>query len=175
MCSLLGLSAAPAWASGFSAFDSGVKAMGFSGAFTAQADDPTAVFYNLGGLALLEKGKLTGGSTGVYLNESQFRGTSPGIARGTAGEQEQSLSPQPHAYAVKAFGQSKKLKWGTGIYMPYAFETEWTDPESFSGRLLTTDAQLQTYDVTTSLAYPITKNFGFGAGVIYRSSTFDLG
>lgn len=167
--------AAPAGASGFSAFDSGVKAMGFSGAFTAQASDPTAVFYNLGGLALLEQGKLTGGSSGVYLNESQFRGTTPGIASGTAGEQEPSLAPQVHAYAVKAFGQSKKLKWGTGVYTPFAFETEWADPESFSGRLITTDAQLQTYDVTTSLAYPITKNFGFGAGVTYRSSTFDMG
>lgn len=133
------------------------------------------MFYNLGGLALLEQGKLTVGSSGVYLNESQFRGASPGLARGTAGEQETMLSPQAHAYAVKAFGQSKKLKWGTGIYTPYAFETEWADPEGFSGRLLTTDAQLRTYDLTTSLAYPITKNFGFGAGVTYRSSTFDLG
>lgn len=173
VCSILGLSAAPAEASGFSAFDSGVKAMGFSGAFTAQASDPTAVFYNFGGLALLEKGKLTLGASGVYLNESQFQGTSPGFAAGTAGEQETSLAPGGHVYAVKKLGD--RLKWGTGIYTPYAFETDWSDAAGFSGRLLTTGAQLQTYDVTTGLAYALTKNLGFGAGVTYRSSTFDVG
>ena len=45
---------AAAWASGFSATDPGVKAMGLAGALVARAEDPTAGFYNPGALALVK-------------------------------------------------------------------------------------------------------------------------
>ena len=50
-CSALALLAAtPIFAAGFGIFEQGSKAMGMAGAFTAQADDPSAMFHNVGGL-----------------------------------------------------------------------------------------------------------------------------
>ena len=48
--------AAPAasFAAGFSVFEAGAKALGMGGAFVAQADDPSAIFFNPAGIASLE-------------------------------------------------------------------------------------------------------------------------
>ena len=40
-------------AGGFAIPEQGAKAMALGGAFAAQADDPTALFYNVGGLAFV--------------------------------------------------------------------------------------------------------------------------
>lgn len=47
---------APAYVrgAGFALFEQGSRAMGFAGAFTAQADDPSAIFHNAAGLAFLK-------------------------------------------------------------------------------------------------------------------------
>ena len=52
ICAAAWLSGSVLWGAGFSAPDPGVKAMGLGGAFVARASDPTAGFYNPGGLAL---------------------------------------------------------------------------------------------------------------------------
>ena len=54
----LPLLAAPASAkaSGFAIESQGARAMGFAGAYVAQASDPSAIFYNAAGIAFL-KGK----------------------------------------------------------------------------------------------------------------------
>jgi long-chain fatty acid transport protein len=164
---------APAGAAGFTAPDPGIKAMGMAGAFAAQANDPTASFYNPGGLALFKKGKLTAGFAVDYLNESQFQGVSPGIGQGTTGQQKKGFLLHPHVYAVKPLGD--KLKLGIAVYTPFSFKTEWNDPGTFAGRDLATRGQLQTYDLNTNLGWKVTPSFGFGAGVIYRSAKFSMG
>lgn len=164
----------PAGASGFSLSGQGIKALGMGGAFTALANDPTAVYYNPGGLGLLDKGKLTAGAAGTYLNESQFQGLSPGIGAGTSAEQEGGLlMPPVHTYAVKKLGDHFKL--GAGIYQPFGFETQWADPAGFAGRTLTTDSELQVFDVSSVLAWKVTPSFGLGAGAIYRTSKLSTG
>jgi long-subunit fatty acid transport protein len=160
------LAGGPLGAAGFTAPDPGIKAMCLAGAFTAQASDPTASFYNPGGLALLKKGKLTAGLAADYLNESQYQGAAPGIGAGQAGQQKKAFTILPHLYAVKPLGD--KLKLGVAVYTPYAFKTEWEDPGAFAGRYLTTRGQLQSYDVNTNLSWKVTPSLGFGAGVIYQ-------
>ena len=160
-------------AAGFAAPDQGIKAMGMAGAFAAQADDPTAGFYNPGGLALFKKGKLTTGLATSYLNESQYQGLAPGIGQGTGGQQAKTTGLLPHAYAVKPLGTRFKL--GVAVYTPFAFETRWDDVGSFAGRFLATSGQIQTYDLNTNIAWKVTPGFGIGAGVIYRNAKFSMG
>ena len=51
------LGGAPLDAAGFSLiFEQSAKAMGMAGAFTATADEPSAMFFNVGGLAFLLAG-----------------------------------------------------------------------------------------------------------------------
>ena len=76
-----------------------------AGAFAAQASDPTAGFYNPGGLALFKKGKLTAGFAADYLNESQYQGLAPGIGEGNAGAAEEELDPPPAPLRGQAPGR----------------------------------------------------------------------
>jgi len=175
ICGLAAAAAAtgPAGGAGFTAPDPGIKAMGMAGAFAAQADDPTAAFYNPGGLALFKKGKLTAGAAGEYLNEAQFQGTAPGIGQGNAGQQEAGLTFHPHVFAVKPLGE--KLKLSLAAYTPFSFKNEWDAPDTFAGRFLATSSQLQTYDLNANVSWKIAPGLGFGAGAIYRSAKLSMG
>ena len=51
-------SPAAAQAAGFGIYEQGARAMGTAGAFTARADDPSAIYFNPAGLAHLEGGSL---------------------------------------------------------------------------------------------------------------------
>ena len=53
----------PVQAAGFGIFEQGTKAMGMAGAFTAQADDPSALFHNAGGLAFVDEPEIAAGFT----------------------------------------------------------------------------------------------------------------
>ena len=50
---------APARAGGFALFEQGARSMGFAGAFTAQASDPSAIFHNAAGIAFLKGQQLS--------------------------------------------------------------------------------------------------------------------
>src|SRR5258705_11966825 len=66
----------PAGAAGFALFEQGAKGMGFAGAFTAQADDPSAIFHNAAGIAFLKGKQLYLGGTLVNPSTS-FTGADP--------------------------------------------------------------------------------------------------
>lgn len=169
----LGLaSAASAGAAGFSTFDPAVKAMGLGGAFTAVANDPSAGYYNPGGLVLMKKAATVGLGV-VGLNESQYQGLGPGVGAGTAGEQESGMSLPAHAFT--ALPLSPKIKLGVGIYTPFAFQTRWDNADNFSGRFLTHEAALNSFDVNTNLAFQVSPSFGIGVGAIYRTSKLTYG
>lgn len=147
--------------------------MGMAGAFVAQAEGPSAVFYNIGALALTaKKPKTAAGATSVNLNESLYQGLPPGVGAETVGEQSEISNLRPHAFAAAPLGKTGKL--GFGVTAPFAFETEWTDPGNFAGRYLVTAAELSTLDLTTGVSYELAPGVGVGAGVIYRTSDLTL-
>lgn len=157
-----------ALAGGFSSGDQGAKAMGLGGAFVAQADDPTAVFYNLAGLALAEDDKIGALGTVVHtLNESLYQGLPPGIGAGTTGAQDDATTFLPHAYFVTPL--SDRVKLGVGVTAPLFLDTSWRDPGSFAGRFVTTSVEITAYDVTAGAALKASPTFGFGAGAVYRT------
>jgi len=163
------LGTAPAAAGGFGFFPQGSKAMGLAGAFVAQADDPTAVFYNIGGLVLgPDDKKVATGVTTRVLNESLYQGLPPGIGAGTTGAQAEITSLQPHAYGVLKLGPNTKV--GLGVTSPFLLDTEWNDPGDFAGRAITTTAELTTYDLIAGVSQRLGANFGIGVGIVYRGS-----
>ena len=76
---VLGVAAAvaPASAAGFGIFEQGTRAMGMAGAFTAQADDPSALWHNAGGLAFFDETDFAAGFTYIMSSEADFRGADP--------------------------------------------------------------------------------------------------
>src|ERR1051325_8974609 len=59
-----------AFAAGFSIFEQGAKATAMGGAFAATADDPSAIFYNVAGLAQQRHLTVLAGATAInFANE----------------------------------------------------------------------------------------------------------
>jgi long-chain fatty acid transport protein len=169
LASLLLLAGAAAGrAGGFAADQEGVKAMGMAGAFTAVADDPSCLYYNVGGMSLLKKGTIVLGASALYLQQSLYQGLPPGIGTGTTGEQAKVKEIPAHAYLILPFGTRAKV--GFGVEQPFGLKTEWSEPLAFPGRFISLTSQIRSYDLNPSFSFAVTPDLGVGVGAIYRLS-----
>ena len=66
----------PGQAAGFAIFEQGARGMGFAGAFTAQANDPSAIFHNAAGIGFLKGKQLYLGGTLIHPS-TNFTGSAP--------------------------------------------------------------------------------------------------
>jgi long-chain fatty acid transport protein len=145
------------------------RAAGVAGAFAAQVDDPSAVWYNPGALGLLKKKK--GATVGVEYSktaEGLFQGFTPGIAGGTAAEQETGSATLPFGFVTVPIGA--KIVSGIGVYKPLRIDSQWADPGAYAGRFLATSSKIDTLDVATMFAVG-GANVGVGGGAIMRQSS----
>lgn len=165
------LLATPLLAGGFEFPTQSAKALALGGTFVAQANDPTAVYYNPGGLGLLKKKKGTSvGATFSKLNESLYQGLPPGIGIGTASEQKTAMTIVPHIFGTAPFGANAVL--GVGVYSPFRMKTEWADPDTFAGRHLALGSELETLDIATSAGIALGQTFGIGGSFIFRTTDY---
>jgi len=149
--------------------DPSARAAGLAGAFAAQVDDPSAVWYNPGALGLLTKKKgATAGVSHARLGEGLFQGFSPGIAAGTAAEQKKASTTLPFAFASAPIGAH--LVSGVGIYTPLRIDSEWADGATYAGRFLATRSRIESRDIAAMFGLTATR-VGFGAGAIMRTSS----
>jgi len=166
------LAAVPMHAAGFSIFEQGTKAMGMAGAFTAQADDPSALFYNAGGLAFVTQRDGSIGFTYIKGLKAELHGANPFPGDGYTAKQKKLSEFPPHAYYVQPLTSTWKV--GLGIETPFGLTTEWENPNQFAGRFLSTKAALRAFDINPTLGWQVTPNFGIGFGGIARISDVEL-
>src|SRR5215510_8648049 len=108
--------ARPAGAAGFALFEQGARGMGFAGAFTAQASDPSAIFHNAAGVAFLKGRQLYVG--GVLVNPStDFTGADPYPGQGRTESMDVGIIPFPSLYYTQAINDA--LAVGIGLHVPY--------------------------------------------------------
>jgi long-chain fatty acid transport protein len=166
------LAASPAFAAGFAINEQGAKATGMADAFIAQADDPSALYWNAGGLAFLDQRALSVGATYIRTLTADFSGANPFPGDGvTAKEKTLSVFP-PHAYFVQPINQQWKA--GLGIETPYGLTVEWQNPDTFAGRFLSTKSALRVFDINPTIAWQVTPEVGIGIGGIARISDVEL-
>src|SRR5438128_9612770 len=67
------LTSGAAFGSGFAIFEQGAEATAMGGAFAATADDPSAIFYNVAGIAQQRKAEVLFGGTVINF-QNQFTG-----------------------------------------------------------------------------------------------------
>jgi long-chain fatty acid transport protein len=146
--------------------------MGMAGAFTAQADDGSAMFHNVGGLAFATDRQFLAGVTYITFSEATFDGAAPYPGAGVSEEQSSLNEYLPHFYYVQPL--SPGWTFGLGLYAPFGLTTQWENPETFSGRYLSTRAALRVMDLNPSLAWQVTPTFGIGVGAILRFSDVEL-
>ena len=169
---LAAIAAVPAGAAGFGIFEHGSKAMGMAGAFTAQADDGSAMFHNVAGLAFQKEQAFQIGTT-LIKPDAEFSGAAPFPGPSARAEQPSDALYFPsHAYWVKPLNPT--WTFGFGLNSPFGLTTEWEDPDTFAGRYLSTKAELRAVDLNPSIGWQVTPTLGLGFGLVARFSDVTL-
>lgn len=164
--------AGPSFGAGFGIFEQGSRAMGMAGAYTAQAEDGSAMFHNVAGLAFQQEGGLELGVTLITFSEADFQGAAPFPGTGATGEQESTVFFPPHAYWVKPLNE--RLTFGFSANSPFGLTTSWDNVDEWAGRFLSSKAELQVVDLGANFGWRATDTFGVGFGVLGRASTVVL-
>lgn len=171
LVALVALQPGPAGAAGFSIFEQGSKAMGMAGAFTAQADDGSALFHNVGGIAFQKERSISAGFTWIKGTEAEFRGANPFPGSDARAEQELLSEFPPHAYWIEPVNDT--VTFGLAVNSPFGLVTEWKNPSTFPGRYLSYKAALRAIDVVPSLGFKL-GNLGIGLSAVGRFSDVEL-
>ena len=150
----------------------GTAASGMGNAFSAQADDPSALHYNPAGMTQLRGVEFM---TGALLSGGTTTFTSPTGVNAT-GDRDGSLAwpPPTHLYltanlkdlGIRAFGD---LTAGIGVTVPFGSVTRWPNDGPF--RTATTFNTLPLLDIKPTVAYRLTNDLSIGLGAdIYTFS-----
>ncbi len=159
---------APGYGLGIRQPEQGAAATGQNDAFVAQADDPSAIYYNPGGLTQI---KGTEAMSGVYFNGPQATYTGSGPAAGNSKGTRDQVNFMPHFYAVSDFGMDW-FRAGIGVYTPFGQSVDWGNNNSF--RYVTTRAGLQMANVNPTVAFKLCDYFSLGVGLDYYYCDTDL-
>lgn len=160
------LTASTSFAAGFRLPEAGAKAMGMGFAFTAQADDPSAIYFNPAGLTQLKGQNVMVGVTYVRENGGEFTGTTP-VDNTTAikNETQKSLNFYiPNAYYTKT-NASTGFSYGVGIFSPFGLGQEYDNKSTSIFRNQITKINLQTIVVNPTIAFKINEFLSVGAGI----------
>jgi len=159
-------------AAGFLIFEGGAKALGMGGAFTAQADDPSAIFFNPAGLSQVEGVQVYGGFSFIFIG-TDFSGVDPDPGFGTTGETGTLLFSPVNVYATWQF--NPKFTAGIGLFNLFGLGQDWNDPATFVGRHIATKVDLRSFWINPTIAWqPIEDvSFGFGLDLVYATVDLD--
>lgn len=162
---VLFLIAGAAFGSGFALFEAGAKAVAMGGAFAATADDPSAIFYNVAGIAQQRRGEVLFGGTAINF-QNQFRGDPNDLfTAGTRGVYRAHTFVPPNAYAIVPLGSN--LTFGVGVFTPFGLRTSWANP--WPGRFVSSDANIKTVSVEPAIAWQTSDGrLAIGGGPEYR-------
>ena len=158
--------ASTSFAAGFRLPEAGAKAMGMGFAFTAQADDPSAIYFNPAGLTQLKGQNVMIGVTYVRENGNEFTGTTP-VDNQTAIKSETQKSLDfyiPNAYYTKTTADGY-IAYGVGIFAPFGLGQEYNDKNTSIFRNQITKIDLQTIVVNPTIAFKINEALSVGFGV----------
>jgi len=155
-----------AFGSGFALFEMGAKAVAMGGAFAATADDPSAIFFNVAGLAQQRRMEVMVGGTAINF-QNQFIGDPNDLF--TAGTNSSKYRAHtfvpPNAYVVVPIGTN--MTFGVGVFTPFGLRTSWQEP--WIGRFVSSDANIKVVSVEPALAWQTSDGrLAIGGGPEYR-------
>jgi len=160
--------AASAMAAGFRLPEQGAKAMGMGMAFTAQADDPSAIYYNPAGIVQLEGQNVMIGGTYIRENGADFSGTTPltfnaGVFDTKQETQEDLDFVIPNAYWTRK--AAPDFAYGVGIFAPFGLGQRYGNRQTSIFRNQVTNVEIQTVVVNPTVAWKFNDVLAMGVGV----------
>ena len=162
---LLALSRAPVSGLGIAILNQDPEAYARGNAFTATADNPSAIFYNPAGITQLSGGNLQLGLYGVTFDSN----IKP--AAGGNFDTPDKLQGVPQMYFTYTVPDTR-FSFGLGIYSPFGLGTEYQDNTPF--RSLATSAKLIYLTINPVVAFKVTKTFSIAAGMTINYGNADF-
>ncbi len=159
------------WGAGFAIFEFGARSASMGGAFTAVADDPSALYWNPAGLAFQQDNGMqlmVGGS--LIAPKQDFVGQAPYPGDGYTASQKNQIFPVPHAFFVLPVDD--RLSLGFGVMAPFGLGTWWN--EDFAGRFISKRSAIQAVDTTATIAWRATDWLALSVGGDFTTFQFDL-
>jgi long-chain fatty acid transport protein len=145
----------------------GARSTGMGTAFTAVADDPSAISVNPAGLVQISGTEVYGGLTFI-IPSTEYR-DSTGLNEKT---EFQIFSP-PHLYMVSGI-DSNTLSFGLGIYSLYGIGGRKWDDNGLT-RYSSTESFIATISFNPSIAWKVSPVLSVGAGLNYMVSRMNSG
>jgi long-chain fatty acid transport protein len=146
---------------GFYNPDQAAKPQGMANAFVAQADDPSAAYFNPAGIVWLDSYNIQLGGMGLI---PDIEYTAPD---GTAWETQDDFFFMPSLYFTANIPNTSF--WASlSFNVPFGLGTDW-GMDSFA-RFVAPDSELTMFNINPSLAYKVNDKFSVAAGVDYYSS-----
>jgi long-chain fatty acid transport protein len=162
------LAASPAFPSGYQLNSQGARAMGMGLAFTAIADDPSAIFFNPAGLGWQKHFEVEIGSSFLSKVKGDFVGENPYPGAGRTEDEHKTTYVLPTLYLVAPL--TSEINFGLGIFSPYGLGFRWDNPETFSGRFISQNIFVQSVDLNPVLSFQPFPEVAFAVGADYRFS-----
>jgi long-chain fatty acid transport protein len=155
---------APSEGAGFALIQQGTAAMAQGNAFVAEADDPSAIYYNPAGLNQLKRPQVY---LGNFFNYPQ---------RSYQGETGDTYITRHRFYESGSFYLAvpvhSRVVLGFGYFTPFGLGTDW--PAEWTGRYITTYSRLKTYNLNPVVSVKVLKNLSVAAGVDFLWSDVRL-
>lgn len=157
--SLLGLvmMAGESFAAGFRLPDQDAAALGMAGAFTGQADNPSAAWYNPAAITEREGAGFSAGVMGIY---PVMKHENPGGATDVA--ERKVYLPVELFYTNK---MSDQVGWGLAVTSPFGLSTDWAETSSTSA--VATFSRIKSFEINPNIAYRVNDDLSIAAGVGY--------
>jgi long-chain fatty acid transport protein len=171
---------AEAGAAGFHVHEQGAKAMAMANAFVAQADDPSAIFFNPAGLGFLEGTQFSLGLTTILVPETSFTGRAL-FTPDTQENAKRDIFFPPNIYFSQSLADLP-LTWGIGVNSTYPLAKRWDADSAF--RVAVKEISIKPININPTLAYRFDNlNLAIGGGIDYtyawvekvRNDPSDLG
>jgi long-chain fatty acid transport protein len=157
-----------AFGSGFSIHEHGSKAASMGGAFIAQANDATAIYFNPAGITGLNGINVQLGLT-VIQPEAYFQGPTD-IDPNLYSPAEKETFLIPHFYAT--YQITDKLAAGLGFFVPFGLGSDWG--QDWVGRELATNSDVQVLELNPVIAYKVLDNLSVALGFEYGIANVTL-
>jgi len=162
--------ATSAMAAGFRLPEAGAKAMGMGFAFTAQADDPSAIYFNPAGIVQLEGQNVMVGVTYIRENGADFSGTTPLTFNTGTGLFDTESETQkdlnffvPNAYWTRK--ASPNFAYGVGIFSPFGLGQAYENRSTSIFRNQVANVDIMTVVVNPTVAWKVNDVLSVGAGI----------
>jgi long-chain fatty acid transport protein len=167
------LSASTSFAAGFRLPEAGNKANAMGFAFTAQADNPSAIYYNPAGLTQLQGNNIALGVTYVKENGGEFTGSTQLTGGATISETQKDLNFFiPNLYYTYT-DKKGDYSVGIGVFAPFGLGQEYQNKDTSWFRNQVTKIDLKTVVINPTVAVKINEVLSVGFGIDYMWGKVD--